>query len=207
MTNMIALNSQAVTNYIAANHTTKCALIGGGLCAIAAAELAVRVLHNLYQVVTNDPARHHQKFGETVSRNFGGMVLFGACATNAIPGLAALGAIVLIGNAFLSQESDDALVITKATRALQPIAREFGNTAWNITKDLASAAWNLTSAFFETIGNIVKNAFKMIDAILRPIGRVLGTLFSAAIPKTRESVAAVAVVASIVIYRFCIRRA
>lgn len=181
--------SQVMTNYVATNHTTKYAMGGGLLCASAAVELGLRVLQNLAQAA--DPASRDEKFGETVSRNFGGMVLFGACATNAIPGLAALGAIVLIGNALLGDDSDDALVITKIMRTCRPLASEVGTLAWKITK-----------AFVEAAFNILKAVLDVIYAILSPIGSALGHVFLAVLPKTPEGVAAVAVVGSIAIYKF-----
>ena len=184
-----------MAHYVDAHHTTRLALIGGGMCALATVELALRTLRNLWQVISNDPAARREEFGETVSRNIGGMVLFGACATNAIPGLAVLGGTLLVANAVLSRPSHDALLVTKAIRFTKPL-----------TEEVAKSAWSLVKTCLRTIFDIVKGIFDVISAILAPIGTALGRIFLAVIPKTPEAVAAVAVVGAIAIYKLVLKR-
>lgn len=81
-----------------------------------------------WQVISNDRATHIYRFRQKLFRNMGELVLMGECATNAIPGLAAIAGVIFVVNAIFETAQRDVLIITKAIRHFAQLTKELLNT-------------------------------------------------------------------------------
>lgn len=183
----------AVTNYMNRNHPTVLERVCAGICVIGATELALRTLHNLWQVISRNPAASDRFFGRVVSSNIGGMVALGACATNEIPGLATLGGVILSLNA-LSKPVDDALIITKAIRAITVLAVEVGKTTWKFGE-------------LSGVNDVITRIYELVVTLVSSLGSILGRIFMTVLPSTPESQIAVIIILAIAIYKLAPRLA
>lgn len=174
-----------ITDYISAHHSTKLLVATGGICALAATEMAVRTIANFFQLAQNNNQIEKNQIAENLSRNLFGTALFGMFASNAIPHLSVIGALIFAGNALLNN-NEDALFVTNFVRVFKPLVSEL---------------FNSVRPFFKIIGDIVFSIFKTIGKFLSPILSFLGSLLNAVIPKTPEAYAATFLAAAIGIYK------
>lgn len=189
--------SQVVTNYVANNHTTKLAFGCGLICAFAAIESACRVIHNLYQS-TDESVRNNPKFSKDVSENLGGVVLFGLCASNAIPCTAAIGAGILLLNAVSDKHpADDALIITEILNKARPLVIGLCKAGGEVLDMAGKALWAIAKA----VGHIVKFVFELIWKVMCAVGTILGPIFQIIIPSSPIGYAATALALAVIFYK------
>jgi len=174
-----------ITDYISAHHSTKLLVATGGICALAATEMAVRTIANFFQLAQNNNQTEKNQIAENLSRNLFGTALFGMFASNAIPHLSVIGALIFAGNALVNN-NEDALFVTKFVRVFKPVATVLVDAGG----DFLYRLWQLVSGIFEVIGDL-----------LSPVFSFLGNILYAVIPKTPEAYAATFLAAAIGIYK------
>ncbi len=181
---------EQATGYVLSNYSTKVALASGALCAVAATEMAVRTLADMVGCITEKNEEVKARHAKNLSRDFFGAALFGMCASNAIPGIAALGALVFIGNACMNK-NEESLVTTKLIAPITPIVKKTVDILINVISNVAKSVFDICFAILE-----------VVNATLAPILSCLGTVLKVVVPKSHEAVATVVVAGAILFYKY-----
>ena len=174
---------------IATNYPTRIALGSAGFLAVATTEMAVRVFLDLRDCFSAQNSIQKELAGKNLSENLSGAMLFGMCASNAIPGIAAIGALIFIGNAII-KENKDALWTSQAICLFKPIV-----------KTCVESLWKVASTVMRVVGDILKVIMETASNLLGPILSGIGNVIKVILPKTPQGVAAVVLAAAILVYK------
>jgi len=164
-----------ISDYFANNYAdvSKYTKVCGGLCGIAAAEMAIRTISDLNNIVTGRDG-DTEKHNYNLSPNLGGAIFYGLCAANVLPHTALIGsAIFTIYSAAKywscrEAERSEHMYVSSILIAA-PVDALITKIAWPILRDIA---WPIVRTAGEIMGSILKS----IPIPNHPIWALVGLL-------------------------------
>ena len=171
---------QTVTNHIYTGYPTWQAKTAFAMCAIPAAEMAIRLLGNCLALSSVKLKKNDQELlVKNVSKNLAGALFYGICATNAVP-----------------YSSYGGAVIFSLYAASKHTKKDSYSTARLIGTPISYIGTEILFPFLEAIKNIA-------SAIPTPFLNLAGRLFNAiSLPKNPAWYGVLALVAAIIVIRF-----
>jgi len=134
-------------------YPSRWALGGATFCGLAAAEMGIRVVGNLFQM---RDARGQRELSE----NLAGACFYGLCAANLLPGTAVFGGVVCLLQGLLRGNSDNPYYLS---RAIFTVADLTWTTLSTIADWTIVPLWNyVLFPVLEKIANVARAILKLI---------------------------------------------
>lgn len=149
---------------------------GGIISAIAAAEMGIRAVGNLFQELSGHGSQENRK---NFSKNSGGAVLYATLSLNIIPGTAFLGGAILTGYTLYNskREFKDSYLFSYLTGGV------------------------LYRFCVHVLDPVARKVWDVVGEILLSLGRVLDRLFNAIIPRDPIWIGVTALFSVIILYK------
>lgn len=145
-------------------------VVGSALVGAAVVtEMACRTISDGIAILRHDTGNYEQSLAtlkDNFSANLGGVLFYGICASNVIPGIAALGAVIFAGYSIFKRDAADDYLTTQFIKHTDKVVSDLVTPSLDFVVATAS---NLLKAALKTMTKVHELLSTVTDAILSVI--------------------------------------